>query len=228
MVPLMSACTLITCVALTHAARLTVSIPPSSVLANPATLPPSTHAVLLGPPGVRYDVQLRRDNTFILPDLEDASYLLTLHSRDYFFPPLRIDVGPGQTIDAWQTFRGNEWSNKGPHYGSAKDELTIQLAPSGRKEFYQERGGFSLLGFVKSPMILMSLFSAVMVFGMPYLMENMDPETKAEFEDIQKNGPLIGSSGAASQIQNFDLANWMAGRSSGTDGAVSGGGEQKK
>ncbi|EME86129.1 uncharacterized protein MYCFIDRAFT_59341 [Pseudocercospora fijiensis CIRAD86] len=201
------------------AAKLTVSIPPSQLLENPYELPASTHAVLLGPPGIRYDAPLRRDNTFVFPDLPDASYLLTLHSRDFFFPPLRVDViaNPeenAQNISAWQTFRGNEWSNKGHSFGEGKDELKIDVIPAARKDFYQQRGGFNVLGFLKSPMILMALFSVVMIFGLPYLMDNMDPEAKAEFEEMSKKSPLTGSSGAASQMQNFDLAGFLAGRSS--------------
>ena len=63
-------------------------------------------------------------------------------------------------------------------------------------------------------MILMALFSMVLVFGMPYLLDNMDPEAKAEFEQIQKESPLGKASNPAMQLQNFDFASWMAGRSS--------------
>lgn len=77
----------------------------------------------------------------------------------------------------------------------------------------------------------MALFSMVLIFGMPKLMENsefscdvllvglitdmhkVDPEMKQEFEDMQKNGVLgSGSTNTAQQIQNFDLASWMAGK----------------
>ncbi|KAF2770879.1 hypothetical protein EJ03DRAFT_56964 [Teratosphaeria nubilosa] len=213
---------------LASAARLTVNILPSQHL-NPSTLPASTHAVLTGPPGVRYNVPLRRDNTFIFTNLVPSSYLLTVHSRDHFFPPLRVDVsqaeGEGESIQAWQTYRGNEWSNKGVAYGSGKGELSINVQAGAKKEFYQDRGGFNLLGFLKSPMILMALVSVVFIFGMPYLMENMDPETKAEFEEMQKKGPLMGSGGAANSMQNFDLAGFLAGKSS--DGASSGGARKR-
>jgi len=167
------------------AARLTVSIPPSSLLGSPSSLPASTHAVLVGPPGVRYDVPLRRDNTFTFPGLAEASYLLTVHSRDYFFTPLRVDVTKSgeesqqETVQAWQTFRGNEWSNKGQHYGTGKGELTIHLAPGSSKSFYQVRGGFDALGMLKSPMILMGLVSVAMVFGLPYIMDNSTSEESA-------------------------------------------------
>lgn len=210
---------------LASAARLIISIPPSPPhLPNPSTLPSSTHAVLLGPPGVRYDAPIRRDNTFLFPSLEPGSYLLTVHSRDHFFPPLRLDVSSNQTLSAWQTFRGNEWSNKGSLYGTAQDALSIEVRPSGVKEFYQERMGFSVVSFLKSPMILMALVSVGMIFGLPYLMDNsesliaceaelygmgeggcvadmctVDPETKKEFEEMQAKGPISGSNGAASQ-----------------------------
>lgn len=67
-------------------------------------------------------------------------------------------------------------------------------------------------------MILIALFSLVLVVGMPYLLENMDPETKAEFEAMQKDRG-IGSNPVAA-AQSFDLAGWMAGSSSSDPVAV--------
>lgn len=176
---------------LATAARLTVSIGASPQLPNPATLPSSTHAILLGPAGTSYDVPIRRNSAFIFPDLEAASYLLTIHSRDYFFPPLRVDVTAsseeeGEGISAWQTFRGNEWSNKGPGYGSGKGELSVQVTASGQKDYYQLRGGFDILSFLKSPMILMGLVSVVFIFGLPYLMDN------SKFTATTAQGGIVG------------------------------------
>ena len=52
----------------------------------------------------------------------------------------------------------------------------------------------------------------------------VDPEMKEEFEEMQKNGVLgSGQTNTAQQIQNFDLASWMAGK---TDAA--GAGQSKK
>lgn len=164
--------------AIVQSARFSVSVQPSQQLPNPATLPPSTHAVLLGPPGTRYDVPIRRDNSFVFPDIAEASYLLTIHSRDHHFPPLRLDVAKAEddisqdTLTAWQTFRGNEWSNKGPTYGTGRGGLEVQIRSGAQKDFYQARDGFSLIAFVKSPMILMALFSVVMIFFLPKMLEN--------------------------------------------------------
>jgi hypothetical protein len=165
--------------ALASAAKLTVNIPPSPpALPNPATLSSSTHAVLIGAPGVKFSAPLRRDNTFVFESIPESSYLLTIHSRDHFFAPYRVDVGhtegeaAQEIVHVWQTFRGNEWSNKGPSLGSGQGELQIDVRPAALKDFYQARSSFSVMSIFKNPMILMGLVSVVMIFGMPKLMEN--------------------------------------------------------
>ncbi|KAF2454543.1 hypothetical protein BDY21DRAFT_353203 [Lineolata rhizophorae] len=220
---------------LTHAARITFAVPSvSNLLDTPASLPPTTHATLhaFGDP---LSAPLSRSGAFVFDDVKPGSYLLTVHCRDYAFEPLRVDVtggagkegerqgGSEEMVSVWQTFRGNEWENKGERRGVGKGAgmgTVAEVRPVGRKEFYQERSGFSPLSFLKSPMILMALVTLLFVVGMPKLMENMDPETRAEFEEMQKKGPLgTGGGNPANQIQNFDLASWMAGKTEGGNGA---------
>ncbi|CAN9444768.1 unnamed protein product [Alternaria alternata] len=206
---------------LTSAARLLLQIP-NTVLVNPSTLPSTTHATLQssGPP---IDACLTRSNTFNFNNVSAGSYLATVHCRDYAFEPLRIDVTVEETVEgsgekkemirAWQTFLGNEWDNKGESRGEGGNGLVVEARPVGTKYFYQERQGFSPLSFLKNPMILMAVVSMGLIFGMPKLMENMDPEMKEEFEEMQKQGVLgSGSTNTAQQLQNFDLASWMAGK----------------
>lgn len=51
-------------------------------------------------------------------------------------------------------------------------------------------------------------------------MRTVDPELKEEFEEMQKNGVLgSGTTNTAQQIQNFDLASWMAGKTTDTGSA---------
>ena len=94
-------------------------------------------------------------------------------------------------------------------------------------------------------MILMGLFSMALIFGMPYLMDNsthnpptsipnnnptnpfppkVDEDTRAEFEEMQKSSPLASRSNPAAQLQNFDLASWMAGKTDAAQGGGSGSG----
>ena len=153
----------------TSAAHLSVSIPPSPpLLPNPATLPSSTHATLQGPPGVQHDARLTRSNTLDFKDLVPGSYLLTIYTRDYFFQPYRVDVsvaedivdvqdtsaqaaataaagrgGGQQLVQVFQTFRANEWSNRGVKIGEGRGPgaITVEIKPSSKKEFYEARGG---------------------------------------------------------------------------------------
>ncbi|GAM82606.1 hypothetical protein ANO11243_005880 [Dothideomycetidae sp. 11243] len=207
------------CALLAQAAQLTVSIPPSPpILANPNLLPPTTQATLLcAESGQVLKARLSRTNTLVFPSLSAGSHLLTIHTRDYAFAPYRIDVSDASIV-ASQTFRGHEWGNKGPVLGevNSSTSLTVEVRPLARKDFYQAREGFSTLSVFKNPMILMALVSGALIFGMPYLIDNMDEETRAEFEEVSKKGPMGGALGGdpASALSNFDLAGWLAGGSS--------------
>lgn len=134
---------------LASAARFLLQVP-NTALVNPSTLPSTTHATLQssGPP---FDAHLTRSNTFNFNNVSAGSYLAIIHSRDYAFEPLRIDVsieeaveGSGdkkEVIRAWQTFLGNEWDNKGESRGDGGNGLVIEARPVGSKYFYQERQG---------------------------------------------------------------------------------------
>lgn len=190
---------------LTSAARFVLHIP-NTPLVNPSSLPSTTHATLQasGPP---QDVYITRSNSFNFNNVSVGSYLATVHCRDYVFEPLRIDVtleeaveGSGdkrEKVQAWQTFIGNEWDNKGESRGEGGNGLVIEVHPRAPKQYYQERAGctsmhlqiistyrqsltvvVSPLSFLKSPMILMGLFTLLIVFGMPYLMENSKRPTR--------------------------------------------------
>lgn len=183
---------------LASAADLTFVIPPhpAALPAGASSLPSSTHATLHAR-GAPLSAPLRRDGTFVFADVAPGSYLLSVHGRDHLFENLRVDVeeavdyegdgkdgekkkGAGKKVEkvrAWQTFRGNEWANRGEKRGesSAKGgEMLAEVRVLGRKEYYQERSGFSPLAFLKNPMILMGVFSLALIVGMPYLMDNSE------------------------------------------------------
>ncbi|KAK7512578.1 uncharacterized protein IWZ02DRAFT_384875 [Phyllosticta citriasiana] len=214
-----TAAALLSSSALVSAANITLSIG-TAHSAVPSLLGASTHATLHSA-GPAMSAPLRRDNSFAFADVAPGSYLLSVHSRDYAFENLRVDVGvekkaeSGQeeVVRAWQTFRGNEWDNRGEKRGEGRGgRANLEVRVMGGKEYYIQRGGFSPLSFLKNPMILMGLFSLGLIVGMPYLMDNMDEETRAEFEEMQKKSPLASAGNPAAQLQNFDLASFLAGK----------------
>ncbi len=81
-------------------------------------------------------------------------------------------------------------------------------------------------------MVSLVPFSPVYSFAVPfgrkskphekYEVDNVwvvDPETKAELEELQRDSPLAKAN-PATALQNFDLAGWMAGKTSGVGAAA--------
>lgn len=130
---------------------LTLTISPSQHLANPRSLPPSTHATLttLGTDASAY---ITPSNTFVFNNVSEGSYLVDVHSVSHAFAPLRVDVVPvvsgagqsdkdekvsGLKVQAWETFRGNDWDNKGEVVGL--EGAALRLRVLGQKGFFMER-----------------------------------------------------------------------------------------
>lgn len=202
---------------LATAANISLSIAPSQHLLNPSSLPYNTQAQLAAR-GILLSTLLRADNTFYFENVPTGSFSLDVFCRDYFFEPLRVDVTT-HTVEAWQTFRGNEWDNKGESRVADGDAAVakVQVHVLGPKQYYQKREGckyidlpsrhllrgsrseqpsdthrlVNVLSFLKSPMILMAVFSMAMIFGMPYLLENSELRSKDKF---LTPSPLVPSS----------------------------------
>ncbi|ROW06392.1 hypothetical protein VMCG_04327 [Cytospora schulzeri] len=228
--------TLITATTTTTTTTITLHIPPSQILPNPRGLPPQTHATLTSF-HVDSSALLTPAGTFVFRNVSEGSYLVDVHCPTVAFAPLRVDVipvisGAGQTekeeertallkVSAWETYRGNDWGNTGEAVGvSGGGVLDVKVL--GGKNFYMERSKFNVLSIFKSPMILLGLVSMVAVFGMPYLMDNMDPELKKEWEESQKSNPMNnlmgGQQAAQNPMSNFDMAAFLAGSSSKNNG----------
>ncbi|KIW92625.1 uncharacterized protein Z519_06472 [Cladophialophora bantiana CBS 173.52] len=216
------------------AASLRISVLPSNILPNPNILPASTHAVLTSGSGQPIKAVLRKGNYFEFPEISTVgSHLLDIYSHDYVFAPYRIDISPSSSDSAgtviagtWETYRGTRWDDRGVALvATPTDQLDMSAKILSRKNFYEQRQGFNPLSLLKNPMILMAVVALAFTFGMPKLLENMDPEMRAEYEEMQKKSPMGGltramqGGGAGSTAENFDLAGYLAGtgKSTGSD-----------
>lgn len=137
--------TAFTTLATALAANLTLHIPPNSLLPNPSTLPASTTATLQRA-GTTLRAPLSRSNNFAFHDISPGSYLLLVHCVAYGFGPLRVDVDEAGGVGVWQTFWGNEWSNKGEYKGGreasdAAGVVEVNVPAERRKEYYSQRAG---------------------------------------------------------------------------------------
>jgi ER membrane protein complex subunit 7 len=230
MLPIASVAVLLYLCSLATAASLRVQIPASNVLSNPNTLPASTHATLTSGSGPVQRAVLRKGNYLLFDDVPTTgSHLLQVHSHSYTFAPYRIDISTDHKIVlAAETYPGVQWSDHGVNFApNPAEHVTLNAKCLSKKEFYEIRQGFSPLSLLKNPMILMGGVALLFTFGMPKLMENMDPEMKAEYEEMQKSSSVGAVSramqGQGGGVEGFDLAGFLAGRS--TTGSSTGGGE---
>ena len=175
------------------ATTLNLHIPPTVALPSPSSLLSSTFATLTTFNRTLH-APLRRSNQFTFSNIPAGSYLCDIYARDYAFTPLRVDVSAQGKVAVWQTFRGNEWDNKGERVGGGNgEEVTVEVQVLGPKNYYETRSGCTLLfskrrlppvrltsaqylvspaSLLQNPMILIAIVGMGMMFGMPYLMEN--------------------------------------------------------
>lgn len=136
----------------TATTEVVLTIPASPFLANPNTLSASTtHGTLtaLGRPALR--AALTPDNTLVFRNVTPGSYLADVHCAAYGFAPLRVDVlavedgaaaaaQPRIDVRAWETYRGNEWENRGEEARPVGEKAAFPVRCLGHKVFFQERG----------------------------------------------------------------------------------------
>ncbi|KAJ4707851.1 ER membrane protein complex subunit 7-like [Melia azedarach] len=119
---------------------------------------------------------LRPDGYFSFHNMSAGTHLIEVAAIGYFFSPVRVDVSarnPGKVQAALtETRRG-------------LNELVLE--PLRDEQYYEIREPFSIMSIVKSPMGLMVGFMLVVVFIMPKLMENMDPEEMRRAQEEMRN-----------------------------------------
>ncbi|KAE9586937.1 putative carbohydrate-binding-like protein [Lupinus albus] len=151
-----------------------VKIPSSG--ANEFILPGKVSNVKVSLNGGQRVTFLRPDGYFSFHNVPAGTHLIEVAALGYFFSPVRVDVSarnPGKIQAALtETRRGLS---------------EFVLEPLKGEQYYEIREPFSIMSIVKSPMGLMMGFMLIVVFLMPKLMENMDPEEMKRAQEEMRN-----------------------------------------
>ncbi|KAM3711387.1 hypothetical protein ACB098_01G105100 [Castanea mollissima] len=119
---------------------------------------------------------LRHDGSFSFYNVPAGTHLIEVDALGYFFSPVRVDVSarfPGKIQAALTENR------------RGLGELILE--PMRVEQYYEIREPFNVMSVVKSPMGLMMGFMLVVMFLMPKLMENMDPEEMRRAQEEMRN-----------------------------------------
>jgi hypothetical protein len=143
------------------------------------------------------------DGEFTIPDVPEGTYLLSIISHDFSFDQLRIDVTNSSSFPEIRPYVAGTPMDPP---SSILLSYPIVLSAKEKYDYFIPPESFNLAGMLSNPMMLLMVGGAVMMFAMPYLIKNMDPEALEEFKGQQAK---MGS------IQNaFQSGNIKAGISS--------------
>merc|ERR1719469_460056 len=110
--------------------------------------------------------------SFTFYDIPPGIHLLDVHSHQYAFSQIKIQLLP-TSMDSPSCI---EYAYPGAPKTPADHPL--HLTAHATLEYFEKRPPFSLFKMLKSPMVLMMLFSVGMMVMMPSMMSNMDSEQK--------------------------------------------------
>jgi ER membrane protein complex subunit 7 len=116
---------------------VTFTVPTNHLPQNGNALPPNTH-VTLSTLHKSYSTPLTTANTFVFRNVTPGSYLVDTHCTTHAFAPLRLDVSDELTLAVWETYRGNDWDNKGEVVAGAEAKR-FELRVLGGKNYFVER-----------------------------------------------------------------------------------------
>ncbi|KAF7319920.1 DUF2012 domain-containing protein [Mycena kentingensis (nom. inval.)] len=127
----------------------------------------------------RFSGDVLFDGSFRIYNVSEGVYVLSVVSHDHVFDQLRIDV-------AESNYQVRPYALGTPLNPPSTIILSeISLPARATHAYYMPPQSFNLMGMLGSPMVLMLIVGGGMVFLMPYLMQNMDPETMKEFREQQ-------------------------------------------
>ena len=126
----------------------------------------------------------RPDGYFAFHNVPAGTHLIEVSSLGYLFSPVRVDISarnPGHIQAALTENR------------RVLNELVLE--PLREEQYYEKREPFSIMSLLKSPMGMMLGFMVIMVFVMPKMMENIDPEEIKQAQEQMRNSPVPSFSG---------------------------------
>ena len=131
----------------------------------------------------------RFDGSFVVDGVAAGTYNLDVLSAAYSFARYKVNVRAGGA-----RVQALEYPYPGAQKQSAPYPLVVR--PVGRLAYFVPRQTYGLSQVLKNPMMLMMGFTMLMVFVMPRMMKNMDPE---EMEKMQEQ---MGSSNDPNELWN--------------------------
>lgn len=115
-----------------------------------------------------------QNNTFSFHDVPTGVHVLDVHCHTYHYSQVKIQILEGEEPKCIEYF----------YPGAKKSPIShpLTLYTNAKLNYFQPRPTFSPFRMLKNPMVLIMLFSVGMMFVMPQMMGNLDPEQKEQMK----------------------------------------------
>jgi hypothetical protein len=126
----------------------------------------------------------RLDGTFAFYNVPPGVHLVDVHSHTLMFSQVKIQL----LEDSMDKPKCIEYAYPGANKQPIAHPLV--LTAHATYEYFEQRAGFSIFSLLRNPMLLMMLFTVGMMYLMPKMMENLEPEEKEKMRaqmEMQKD-----------------------------------------
>jgi hypothetical protein len=143
-----------------------------------------------------------KDGTFVIYDVPEGIYVLSVLAHDYAFDQLRIDVLPDLPTPEIRPYVAGT-----PLNPPSTISLPYPVSLSARQKhvYFVPLESFNLVGMFQNPMMLLMVLGGGMMLAMPYIMKNMDPEAMESFNNRQAR-----VAGIQSSLQSGDIKSGLS------------------
>ncbi|KAL4068188.1 hypothetical protein J3A83DRAFT_4257172 [Scleroderma citrinum] len=144
-----------------------------------------------------YSARVTRNGNFTIPGVDSGTYVLSVLSHDYIFDQLRIDIS---SPSALPEIKSHVFGTPLLSPAAVPLPYPITLTPRAKNNYFKPRNSFSVLTMFQNPMMVLMLVTGLMVLGLPYIANNMDPKTIEEIKTSQ-----VKVSSMQNPIQSGDI-----------------------
>jgi len=148
-----------------------------------------------------YTTYSRPDGNFTIKDIQPGIYLIDVHSTVHHFSQVKCQFKPDAPAQDKPVFSCLEYVYHGAPK-RAMDNLLV-LTAMATYDYFEVRKGFSVFSMVKNPMVILMLVTVALMYFMPKMMEDLEPEEREKMKrqmELQSNptkmlGELFGGGG---------------------------------
>jgi ER membrane protein complex subunit 7 len=122
----------------------------------------------------------RRDGNFTIHDIPPGIYVIDVHSPTHHFSQIKCQFKPEAVEEDKPILSCLEYLYPGAPKLVVDKLLTLTAMAT--FEYFEVKRGFSIFSILKNPMLLMMAFTVGMMYIMPKMMENLDPEEREQMK----------------------------------------------